>query len=107
VDQTLSWLQHTMVEITTKCKTRVNLQLYDHATSLTKQVALDISTICLTRANESMHSIMAFNWMEHKLRNLYELVGWLKGWHETMLQHENSRNRRVISRGLYGTCMEN
>ncbi len=71
MDWTFSWLQDAMVEITTKCKTSVNLQLDDHATSLTRQVTLDISTICLTWANESMHSRMVFNLMEHKLRNLY------------------------------------
>ncbi len=61
MNRTLSRLQDVMVEITTKCKTSVNLQLYDHATSLTKQVASNISAICLTRADESMHSGMVFN----------------------------------------------
>jgi hypothetical protein len=58
-----------MVEITTECKTNVNLQLCDHATSFVKQVTLNIQIICLTWANESMHVGMVFNQMEDGLRN--------------------------------------
>jgi hypothetical protein len=91
VNQTFSQLQDAMVEIITKCETSANLQLYDHAISLTRQVALDILVICLTHANESMHLGMVFNLVEYKFKNL---VSWLKGWHETMSEHANSRNKR-------------
>jgi hypothetical protein len=65
----LAFVTNVIMEIITKCKTNVTVQLCDHATSLAKQVALSIQAIHLTWANESMHPRMVFNQMEDGLKN--------------------------------------
>jgi hypothetical protein len=81
-----------MAKNTNGCKELVSVQLCDHATSRLQIVALDIRNLCVTHPNEIMHLNMVFNWVED---GLGKSIGWLKDWHETMLKHANSCNKRI------------
>jgi hypothetical protein len=70
MEETLSWLQDIMAEITSQCKESISVQLCDHATSCLRIVALEIQALHVTQANESMHLGMVFNWVEDGLGNL-------------------------------------
>jgi hypothetical protein len=48
MEQAISWLQDTMVEITSQCKESASVQLCDHATSCLQIVALEIQALNVT-----------------------------------------------------------
>ncbi len=67
MEQAFSWLQDTMVEITSQCKELGSIQLCDHATSCLQIVALEIQAFMLP---------MAMN----QCTLAWFLIGWKMAW---------------------------
>jgi len=61
MNQTLTRLHETMVEIITKCTMGASVELCDHATSFLQGVGSNIDHLHLVRVNKSMHLGMVFH----------------------------------------------
>jgi hypothetical protein len=92
MDQTLACLHEIMVKIAIECTISASVELCNHATSLLQGIGSNIHHLHLVQVNKSMHLRMVFRWVDDGFGNS---INWMKDWHETMMEHLDTRKKRI------------
>ncbi len=92
MDWALTHLHEIMAKIVAKHTTSASVKLYDHATSLLQGVGSNIHHLHLAWTSKSMHLGMVFRRVDDGFKNS---INWMKDWHETMMEHLDTRKKRT------------